>query len=275
MHEAVIAELARWSKLIGSADSYDTDNTVGIHDVMRCHFALANHFYDIGFGVGGLGPRDLSLLESAVGRQFAGFGGRDKWSEAEELVATLMYGLIKNHPFHDINKRTAFLVSLLHLRKLGRTNQATQEEYEQFTIDVADGSIELYDGYGDYDGQEDQCVRFMAHWIRRRTRAIDNRTKLITYNELNTILKRFGYELKYPNGNAIEIRMRIGDKRITTVGFHGWSREVAKGVLRDVRKHTELNEENGIDSEVFFNDEQNMYELIRDYEAPLRRLAYK
>jgi len=53
------------------------------------------------------GVRDAGALESALGRP------RNKWAyeqaELPELAAAYAYGLAKNHPFVDGNKRTALL----------------------------------------------------------------------------------------------------------------------------------------------------------------------
>ena len=63
---------------------------------------------------GGTGTRDKSLLKSALAR------ARQKYvyePEASifELAATYSFGIAKNHPFVDGNKRTAFVVGTLLL----------------------------------------------------------------------------------------------------------------------------------------------------------------
>ncbi len=62
-------------------------------------------------GAGGL--RDAGLLESALARpmQLAAYGQPD----AASLAAAYGFGLAKNHPFIDGNKRTAFVAVELFL----------------------------------------------------------------------------------------------------------------------------------------------------------------
>lgn len=63
---------------------------------------------------GGLpGIRDANGLESAIARaqQLAHYGAPD----AAELAATLGFGIARNHPFIDGNKRTAFVAVELFL----------------------------------------------------------------------------------------------------------------------------------------------------------------
>ncbi len=109
-------EYERWTRLIGDDDPYLGPWCVGIHDVLRAHFLIIEHFWENeGEGVGGVGPKDLNLLHSALSRQSVGYGGRQKWDERLQVCATLFYGLVLDHAFHDANKRTAFLVALLRI----------------------------------------------------------------------------------------------------------------------------------------------------------------
>ncbi|MBZ9936742.1 type II toxin-antitoxin system death-on-curing family toxin [Mesorhizobium sp. BR1-1-16] len=63
---------------------------------------------------GPAGLRDLGLLESALDR------ARNKWTYGETdlavLAAAYAYGLARNHPFIDGNKRAAFVALVLFLR---------------------------------------------------------------------------------------------------------------------------------------------------------------
>lgn len=66
---------------------------------------------------GGLpGVRDRGLLRSAVMNPLATFGGKDLYPDLLAKVAALLFGLVKNHPFVDGNKRTAFVVSAVVLK---------------------------------------------------------------------------------------------------------------------------------------------------------------
>ncbi len=64
---------------------------------------------------GGAGLRDDGLLRSAIGRPV------DKWhceqADLPELAAAYAFGLAKNHPFVDGNKRIAFMSTMTFLRK--------------------------------------------------------------------------------------------------------------------------------------------------------------
>lgn len=62
---------------------------------------------------GGVGIRDPGLLESALSRA----PNRTAYSDPDvaELAAAYAYGIARNHPFVDGNKRTAFVCAELFL----------------------------------------------------------------------------------------------------------------------------------------------------------------
>jgi death-on-curing protein len=91
---------------------------------------------------GGLdGIRDSGLLESALGNpQNLYHYGEPKPSIAQ-MAASYAYGIARNHPFLDGNKRTAFVVCELFLGLNGLKLKAGMlEKYNTF-ISLADGTI--------------------------------------------------------------------------------------------------------------------------------------
>ena len=186
-----------------------------------------------------LGPKDADLLHSALNRQFTAFGNKPRWNSRIEVCATLMFGLIKNHPFHDANKRTAFLSSILHLQKIGRTPSVDHQIYEDFTVDIADNQLGKYKYYDRFSHlpSPDREVKTITHFMKRSSREIDLRVKTITYNQLNTILHGNGLRLENPLGNRIDLIRFLNERdlsplakphRIAHIGFHGWTREVSR-----------------------------------------------
>lgn len=66
---------------------------------------------------GGAGVRDAGLLDSALQRprNLAAYGEPD----TAALAASLAYGIARNHPFVDGNKRTAFVAGAVFLELNG------------------------------------------------------------------------------------------------------------------------------------------------------------
>jgi len=87
---------------------------------------------------GGHGLRDLALLESAVSRPGATFGGRDLYPDLFAKAAALMDSLLRNHPFVDGNKRTGIAAAALFLIQNGRRLAATNAEVEAFVRRVVE-----------------------------------------------------------------------------------------------------------------------------------------
>jgi len=288
LHPDIEKEYLRWVSLVGSDDPYTSRDTVGLHEVLRAHFLIVDFFVEQANGVGGIGPKSVDLLHSAIYRQFVSFGGKDKWSGTYEKCATLLFGLVKDHPFHDANKRTAFLVTLYQLDRLNRTPRASQREFEDFIVEVADNRLARYARYRDLAKEEEDAeILFIADFLKRNTREIDRRAYTITYHELNQILKKYGFELVNQHKNFIDVvRVEhkprylgiIGPKvrkeyRLAQIGFPGWKRQVGKGALKTVRESTELTAQRGYDSKTFFEGADPLHTLIDMYSEPLRRLA--
>lgn len=90
---------------------------------------------------GGLpGVRDENVLESALARP------QQKWHYAEHTdVATLAaaygFGLVKNHPYRDGNKRIGFLAMVTFLGMNGQVFDATDAEVVAEISALADGRV--------------------------------------------------------------------------------------------------------------------------------------
>jgi death-on-curing protein len=74
---------------------------------------IAMHGEQISEHGGGLGIRDAGLLSSALARpqNQAAYGEPSVF----DLAATYAFGIIRNHPFVDGNKRTGFLAAYVFL----------------------------------------------------------------------------------------------------------------------------------------------------------------
>jgi len=88
---------------------------------------------------GASGMRDQGLLDSALARplNIVAYGEPD----TADLAAAYGFGLAKNHPFIDGNKRTAFLAVGLFLRLNGHRLTATQADATLTMLGLAAGKI--------------------------------------------------------------------------------------------------------------------------------------
>lgn len=91
---------------------------------------------------GGLhGIRDRALLESAVARPQFLFHYRSNSLTIFDLGASYAYGIIKNHPFIDGNKRTAMVSAGVFLRINNCFLEVAEVELVQNAISLANGAL--------------------------------------------------------------------------------------------------------------------------------------
>jgi death-on-curing protein len=92
---------------------------------------------------GGLeGVRDPGMLSSALARPKNAFAYSQPKPDLSALAAAYAFGIAKNHPFLDGNKRTAYVLCRTFLKLNGRDIDATDIEKYQTFLSVADGTID-------------------------------------------------------------------------------------------------------------------------------------
>ncbi|GGE13295.1 death-on-curing protein [Polymorphobacter glacialis] len=101
--------------------------------------ARALHSEQLAAHGGSAGIRDANLLDSALQRprNLVAYGDPD----AAALAASLAYGIARNHPFVDGNKRTAFVASATFLELNGWSFDATQADVVVTTLALAAGEL--------------------------------------------------------------------------------------------------------------------------------------
>ena len=90
---------------------------------------------------GSSGTRSLDLLQSAIGNVEATFGGEYLHQSLFEMAAAYLYGICRNHPFLDGNKRTALACALAFLRFNGLRVRTEEPALYALVIGVAEGRI--------------------------------------------------------------------------------------------------------------------------------------
>jgi death-on-curing protein len=104
---------------------------------------------------GGLpGVRDENVLESALARP------QQRWHYAErteipDLAAAYAFGLVRNHPYRDGNKRIGFLAMATFLGINGYAFEATDAEVVTQFVALAAGDVSEHQ---------------LADWIRNHSR---------------------------------------------------------------------------------------------------------
>ena len=119
---------------------------------IRIDVVLAVHQRQLAEHGGEQGIRDAALLESALARprNLLAYGEGDV--DVPRLAAAYAYGLAKNHPFVDGNKRVAWVVCRMFLKLNGCDVDAPKQETYTAVMRLAEGTLTEGD---------------LAEWLRR------------------------------------------------------------------------------------------------------------
>ena len=113
--------------------------------------ALAIHDRQLAEHGGGRGLRDRGALDSALARPI------NRWTYGEDdrtrLAAAYAFGIARNHPFADGNKRTAWVMARLFLRLNRADITFSPEDAVRTVLALAAGEL----------GEEE-----LADWFRKR-----------------------------------------------------------------------------------------------------------
>ena len=89
--------------------------------------------------------RDEGMLDSALNSPFQTFAEQDVYPSLQQKAARLCFGLVKNHPFVDGNKRIGAHVMLVFLALNGIELQYTQTELSDVILQLAAGTLQSTD----------------------------------------------------------------------------------------------------------------------------------
>lgn len=107
------------------------DEVLAIHDDMVERYG------------GSFGIRDLGLIQSAIARPQATFGGIDLYPTIIDKAAALFHSLIFNHAFADGNKRTSLTSTARFLYLNGYELKADQKELIDFPLRVENKHLDI------------------------------------------------------------------------------------------------------------------------------------
>jgi death on curing protein len=119
---------------------------ISIEEVVVIHEKM------IEIGGGSSGIRDIELLHSAIERPKASFGGKYLYSSVLGMGSAMLQSLVKNHPFVDGNKRTAFFATLRFFDKNDLHFVFQSKEIVSFMVKVDTQSLsvnEIADWFSD------------------------------------------------------------------------------------------------------------------------------
>ncbi|WP_233652347.1 type II toxin-antitoxin system death-on-curing family toxin, partial [Enterococcus faecium] len=84
-----------------------------------------------------IGVIDKNALSMAVNQPKQHIFGKDLYPDKFSKAAVLLINLIKKHPFHNANKRTAFLAAYVFLKLNGYSLKMKNQEVVEFVVEIA------------------------------------------------------------------------------------------------------------------------------------------
>jgi death on curing protein len=92
---------------------------------------------------GSNGIRDRGLLESALARPLASFGGKNLYDTPFKRAAALAESLVLNHGFVDGNKRTAMYAMAAWLEREGYVIEAERGALRDLALSIASHELSM------------------------------------------------------------------------------------------------------------------------------------
>jgi len=109
--------------------------TLNREQIRRLHRKLLD-------STGGMdGIRDEALLDSALASSFQTFDSVELYTSTAAKIARIAFGLVRNHPFVDGNKRIGTYAMLVLLELNHIEADFTDDDIVRIGLGLADGSI--------------------------------------------------------------------------------------------------------------------------------------
>ena len=183
--------------------------------------------------------------------------------------AALFHAIVHNHPFHNGNKRTALVALIAFLDYNGWVLEAQDDELFAYVLALAKHDLVAPDVLRTPHAADAEVLA-VARWIRRHSRKVKKGEFLLAFHRLRGILTNYGCHFEIRSGNRIYIT-RGGLS--SHVFYSGDGMQVEINSVHKIRRELELDEEHGLDSQVFYNQESRFPAFIHRYRKILERLG--
>lgn len=237
-------------------------------EVEEIHWQLVRDFAKAKDPIDPPGVRDPNLLASALHRVHTSLGGEQKYPTVPMVAAAYLHAIIGNHAFHNGNKRTALVSTLVFLDLNGFVLDVDEGELFDYLLRIADHKI-----VDDAPREElaDAEMWEVARWLHRSSRPVSHAERPLKFHELRSILSKYGCTFEKPkHGNRMNIFR--GEHR-TQVYYRNDGTDVQRNTIRKIREDLRLSNEHGYDSTIFYNAEERISDFILKYRNTLDQLA--
>ena len=250
-------------------------------DLLDIHHALVKDFALDEDPISPPGVKSPNLVSSAVYRPQTSIGNDFKYPTVEMAAAALLHSVVQNHAFHNGNKRTALVAMLAFLDRNNVIATCSEDELFRFTLHVAQHRLVP----PHYDQFADREVLKIATWIKSNSRRVEKGERPLPWLRLKRILNEFDCEWTSAagKGNRLDLRRQVERKSrlrrtrtetlSTQVAWGGDGITVERNTIHKIRHDLQLDEQHGVDSQVFYESVAKPDDFIQSYRTVLRRLG--
>ena len=167
-------------------------------EVCTIHFELVKDFSSSPDPIVPHGVQSESLLGSAVFRPQTALGGTLKYPTVETSAAALLHSIVHDHPFHNGNKRTALVSTLVFLDENGFFPKFDENEAFKIVMQLAQHQIVNHQ----HKNLADREVLAIADWLCRGCRPIEKGERSIPFRKLRNILTSYNCEVEHTLGKV-------------------------------------------------------------------------
>lgn len=266
---------------------------VHLHDLLSKNY----HLIDKMDAVEPPGVKNMDSLESAVYRQKIGSGDWLKYDSVFSNCATLIFGIVKNHAFHNGNKRVAFLAMIKHLFENGYVTKpdTRHDDIYRVLLALADNNLEkeiekidraIANRHRKVKKASDELqVDILRDWLRKISESKSIRLKTtIKIQTLREMLEKKGIYLEM-NGTFMTLYqvknkkilgfIKSGTEQINvrTYGLGNSMTEIGPKVLLLIRKDYGLTHSEGFDNKSFYDTESFIDQEMITYKKIIYKLS--
>ena len=249
-----------------------------VDEVHGIHNALVDDFARTHDPIDPPGLRNDHLIESAVFRPQTGMANILKYPTVETSAAALLCALIHDHPFHNGNKRTALVSTLVFLDENGLVLTCTQDELFRFVLLVAKHKITKNRPHYSSDYETLAAAEQIYKW----SRGVSKAERTMTFLKLRPILEGYGCTISIRSGRAFIVREPsqrprgfFGRRKLQShVYYRDDGTDVPSDTVRKIRKDLQLDHEHGYDESDFYSKKPLRIDgFIAKYRKTLVRLG--
>lgn len=232
-------------------------------EIINIHFELVSMFKDGDDPISPAGVKDYNLLASAAARPDTSLNSIEKYKTTEAKSSALFHSLIKNHAFHNGNKRTALASLIVYLDRNKIRIEAEDDDIFNFVLMVAKREEP-------FDGSSDNAVSGIEHWLQKNS-------KTGTFNPsamaVNDFLKKAG-AVGATYRKSGDGRILITGPNYHTIGISGSTKKLTGQVVKRYLQKLGLSvSQAGVYLDEIQEGLNPQQQIIRRFRNVLKRLA--